>query len=94
MKAIQLEQADFVYEDGEIVLKGANLRIEKGDFVAIVGLSGAGKSTLFKLLLSLEELKSGELYFETTQGQILIDAGMRPLFSYVPQGNLILSGNN
>lgn len=92
MKAIQLEHADFVYEDGEIVLKGANLRIEKGDFVAIVGLSGAGKSTLFKLLLSLEGLKSGELYFETTQGQILIDAGMRPLFSYVPQGNLILSG--
>lgn len=40
----------------------------------------------------MEELKSGELYFETTQGQILIDAGMRPLFSYVPQGNLILSG--
>lgn len=93
MKAIELKNAVFAYEDEEMVLQGADLRIEKGEFVAIVGLSGAGKSTLFKLLLSLEQLKSGEFYFDTRKGRVPIDAGARPLFSYVPQGNLILSGS-
>ena len=93
MRAIELKNAVFAYEDEEMVLQGADLRIEKGEFVAIVGLSGAGKSTLFKLLLSLEQLKSGKFYFDTIKGRVPIDAGARPLFSYVPQGNLILSGS-
>ena len=92
MKAIHLEDGTFTYEDGEMVLEHAELTIEKGTFMAIVGPSGAGKSTLIKLLLNLAELQEGSLYIETAEGRQMISAGMRSIFAYVPQGNLILSG--
>lgn len=92
MKEIRLDHGTFSYEDGEMVLSDASLRIRKGVKLAIAGPSGAGKSTLFKLLLSLDRLQNGKLVIVTETGEFPVDAGMRSLFSYVPQGNLILSG--
>lgn len=92
MKEIRLDHGTFSYEDGEVVLSDASLRIRKGVKLAIAGPSGAGKSTLFKLLLSLDRLQKGKLVIVTETGELPVDAGMRSLFSYVPQGNLILSG--
>ena len=92
MKEIRLDHGTFSYEDGEVVFSDASLRIRKGVKLAIAGPSGAGKSTLFKLLLSLDRLQKGKLVIVTETGEFPVDAGMRSLFSYVPQGNLILSG--
>ena len=92
MKEIRLDHGTFSYEDGEMVLSDASLRIRKGVKLASAGPSGAGKSTLFKLLLSLDRLQKGKLVIVTETGEFPVDAGMRSLFSYVPQGNLILSG--
>jgi len=55
-------------------------------------LSGAGKSTAIKLLLGIFEPDKGSIYIKTKTGKILVNKSTRPLFSYVPQGNLILSG--
>lgn len=90
---ICLEDATFFYEDGEKVLEHADLTIQKGTFMALIGASGAGKSTLIKLLLNLAKVQKGHLYLETKTGRKEIDAGMRALFAYVPQGNLMLSGS-
>jgi ABC-type bacteriocin/lantibiotic exporter with double-glycine peptidase domain len=46
------------------VFSGLTLRIEAGEFVAIVGRSGAGKSTLVRLLLGLEEPVQGAIYMD------------------------------
>jgi lipoprotein-releasing system ATP-binding protein len=46
------------------VLKGVNLSIEKGEFVAIVGPSGVGKSTLLQILGALDRPTAGEVLYE------------------------------
>lgn len=89
--SINFENVTFAYKD-ETVLENASAVINKGELVAVAGPSGIGKSTMMKLLLDLIEPDSGKIYIKTTEKDIPIDAGLRKLFAYVPQGNMLLSG--
>ncbi len=50
--------------DGERILKGINLEIEKGCFVTIIGPSGSGKSSLLYIMGLLDLPTSGEIFYE------------------------------
>ena len=64
-----LEAIDIVksYRAGVLaapVLRGVNLRIEEGEFVAVTGRSGSGKSTMLNVLSTLTEPDSGQVLFQ------------------------------
>ena len=75
-----------------MVFDNACISINKGDFAAITGISGIGKSTLLKLLLGVIYPESGNITLKLNDSEEIADKSTRNLFSYVPQGNLLLSG--
>ena len=67
--ALELSGVDFAYGQGPQALKGVDLRVEQGEFVAIAGPNGGGKTTLLRIALGLERPTRGEakLYGEPAQ---------------------------
>lgn len=59
---IALDDVSKQYQTGVDALKNITLRIEKGEFVFVVGKSGSGKSTFIKLLLKELDPTTGKLY--------------------------------
>lgn len=56
-----------VYGAGETAVKaldGVNLKVERGEFVAVVGTSGSGKTTLLNLIGALDVPTSGEIFVD------------------------------
>ena len=58
---IEFKNVYKTYPNGFTALKGINLQIEQGEFVAIIGLSGAGKSTILRCINRMHDITKGEL---------------------------------
>ena len=82
----------FAYEEGHPILSGADFSLKKGEFVALAGFSGIGKSTLQKLMLGFYTPAKGEMCARLRDGTLTLGRETRPLFAYVPQLSLLLSG--
>ncbi len=60
-------------------LRGVTFRVDRGDYVAIVGSSGSGKSTLLNLLGALDRPTSGEVRYEGRDVRTMDDAELAAL---------------
>lgn len=89
--SIEADDLSFVY-DRETVLDHVSFSIPKGSFTVITGESGAGKSTLLKLLLGVYTPQNGAVRLQLQNSALPISPATRPIFAYVPQGNLLFSG--
>lgn len=74
---IEFKNVGKIYPNGVEALKNANLTIEQGEFVAIIGLSGAGKSTLLRAINQMHPITSGELFVNGENVSELKGKGLR-----------------
>lgn len=63
---IEFNDVSKTYPNGTKGLKHINLKIEQGEFVAIIGLSGAGKSTLIRTINRMIDITGGQLTVDGT----------------------------
>jgi NitT/TauT family transport system ATP-binding protein len=67
--ALELAGVRRVFQNKLVVIAGFNLRIEAGEFLAILGPSGCGKSTLLRMIADLAQPDSGRITMEPARGQ-------------------------
>ena len=75
-----------------LVLEHFNVQVPKGEFLVFTGPSGCGKSTVLKVLMALYPVQAGRRYLKTLEGERELKSQDRSLFSYVPQGNMLIQG--
>ena len=100
--SLRIDETDYSYRNGNEVFKGVSIDANPHEVIALVGPSGEGKTTMLRLILALVSGKNGENYlwgkniYTTESGEtkdrVPLNAASRQLFSYVPQGNTMLSG--
>jgi zinc transport system ATP-binding protein len=83
MAIVDIENLSFSYDKQE-VLKDINLKVNKEDFLAIIGPNGGGKSTLLKLILGINQLQSGTIKINN-----MAPAKNLSQIGYVPQNTNI-----
>lgn len=75
-----------------MVLRGANLRVASGEFVALVGDNGAGKTTLFKLMLGLYRPTEGTIRFDGQDLGCISVSSVRRQLGVVAQDDRLYAG--
>lgn len=73
---IELKDVTFGYDPNTPVLKGINLKIRRGETIALIGYNGSGKSTLANLIAKMYQPKSGELYLNGVPYQLYPDGAV------------------
>lgn len=92
--SIKLENVTFGYnKEDKTIYNNAEFEAKPGEIVAVLAASGGGKTTLMRLLLGMLDADRGRVTLTGCDGTTFpINADLRRFFSYVPQGNTMLSG--
>ncbi len=90
---IELNNVCFRYNESmPNVIDGLSLKIEKGEYVAIVGTTGCGKSTLLRLMLGFETPQMGSIFYDGKDiKSIDLESLRRKIGTVMQDGKLFLS---
>jgi ATP-binding cassette, subfamily B, bacterial PglK len=89
---INLIDVSFGYNDSDFVLSNINLKINKGDSIAILGESGSGKSTLIDLIIGVHHPNSGLIKIDSTELSSRNINSWRKRIGYIPQNIYLFDG--
>lgn len=91
---IELNHVSFRYADDlPDVIEDLSLKINPGDYIAIVGKTGCGKSTLIRLLLGFEKPQKGSIYYGGKDLESLDKASLRKKIGTVMQDAGLFQGD-
>lgn len=88
---IHFDHVGFYYQPGRTVLEDVDLRIQKGQMVALVGPSGSGKTTLAGLLLRFYDPTQGAVRLDGRDVRDLPFSSLRGRIGLVTQDNLLFN---
>ena len=92
--AIEISHISFRYSpDTPLILKDVSIKINPGEFIAIVGGSGSGKSTLLRVLLGFEKAEAGSVFFDNQDLSSLDVGSIRRNMGVVLQNSTIMQGS-
>lgn len=88
--AIEFKDTSFKYEE-DYVLKNFNLKVEKGQTVALVGQSGSGKSTVANLITRFYDVNKGEIAIDGTNIKNIAKKSLRGMMGLVTQDSILFN---
>ena len=86
-----MKQVSFAYNEGHEILHNINIKIKKGQTIAIVGQSGSGKSTLVDLIPRYHDVTSGQITIDGTDIRDMSIESLRSLIGNVNQEAILFN---
>ena len=90
--SVEFKNVDFSYIPEKPLIRDFNLKVNKGDLVAIVGPTGAGKTTIVNLLMRFYEIQSGDILVDGVNIKDISRENLRNIFGMVLQDTWLFKG--
>lgn len=89
---IEFSDVEFSYLPEKPLIEGFDLKVDKGELVAIVGPTGAGKTTIVNLLMRFYEIKSGAIKIDGVDIRDISRKNLRGIMGMVLQDTWLFEG--
>ncbi|MCJ7548682.1 MAG: ABC transporter ATP-binding protein/permease [Anaerolineae bacterium] len=89
---VELHDVTFAYRGDEVVLRDVNLKIARGQTVALVGPTGAGKTSISNLIARFYDVSEGAVLIDGIDVRDVAQRSLRRQMGIVPQDPFLFSG--